>query len=48
MHYIFIGQVIAVADPKEYQRNRLQMLCEIPDDMVFQGIHIKELRGIDQ
>nr|XP_022332347.1 uncharacterized protein LOC111130029 isoform X4 [Crassostrea virginica] len=29
-------QVIAVADPKEYQRNRLQMLCEIPDDMVFQ------------
>lgn len=50
VHYIFTDQVIAVADPKEYQRNRLQMLCEIPDDMVFQGIHIKELhvRGIDQ
>lgn len=30
-------QVIAVADPKKYQRERLQTLCNIADDMVFQG-----------
>lgn len=29
-------QVIAVADPKRYQRERLQTLCNISDDMVFQ------------
>nr|XP_034323403.1 putative oxidoreductase YteT isoform X3 [Crassostrea gigas] len=29
-------RVIAVADPKKYQRERLQTLCNIADDMVFQ------------
>ncbi|XP_048732863.2 putative oxidoreductase YteT isoform X1 [Ostrea edulis] len=29
-------QVIAVADPKEYQRRQLQRLCDIPDDMAFE------------
>ncbi|XP_048732868.2 putative oxidoreductase YteT isoform X5 [Ostrea edulis] len=31
-----LGRVIAVADPKEYQRRQLQRLCDIPDDMAFE------------
>lgn len=31
-------QVIAVADPKKYQREKLQTLCGISDDMAFKGI----------
>lgn len=31
-------QVIAVADPQKYQREKLQTLCGISDDMVFKGI----------
>lgn len=36
-------QVIAVADPKKYQREKLQTLCGISDDMAFKGIIFQRL-----